>query len=362
MSEQKLRALMQRDAVEPSEGFDERIALQLKNLTRKEEPRMKRTASIIAAFALVLVLGMSTALAALNDDANQLLYQIWPQAAMALRPINLVSENQGIRMEVVSASLSGTKSLVTLTMQDLDGDRIDESTDLFDSAILQLPYDGSGTCIQTGYDPETKTASFAVYMDFNIDRPNESDKVSFRVSRFLSHKREQTVDLTQYITSTIKEADSMPVPAIRGWSGSPSSNDERQEVTDKARRLRVLNTRNSLEIPIVDGVTLTGIGMIDGAFHVQIRYSDVHHTDNHGFLTLTSSDGKTYADAGLPEIGSVSWFGENHDSWEEYIYEQYPENLSEATLQGTFTTASPATEGDWYVTFPLSLIQVQEKQ
>ena len=119
----------------------------------------------MVAFALVVVLGMSTALAALNDDVNQLLYRIWPQAAMALRPVNLISESQGIRMEVVSASLNGTESLVTLTMQDLEGDRMDETTDLFDSAILQLPYDGSGTCIQTGYDPETKTASFAVYMD-----------------------------------------------------------------------------------------------------------------------------------------------------------------------------------------------------
>ena len=362
MTEQKLRTVMQRSAVEPSAGFDERIALQLKNLPRKEEPKVKRRASIIAVLALVLVLGMSTALAAFNDDVNQLLYQIWPQAAMALRPVNLVSESQGIRMEVVSAVLNGTESLVTLTMQDVEDDRIDETTDLFDSAILQLPYDGSGTCILTGYDPETKTASFAVHMDFNMDHPAESDKVSFRVSRFLSHKREQTVDLTPYIMGAAKEADSMPVPAIRGWSGSPASNDDHQAVADQVSRLRVLNTQRSLEIPIADGVTLSGIGMIDGAFHVQIRYSDILHTDNHGYLTLTGPDGKSYVNAGLPEIGSVSWFGENHDSWEEYIFEQYPENLSEATLQGTFTTASPATEGDWYVTFPLSLIQAQESQ
>ena len=360
MTEQKLRSLMQRDAAEPSEGFDERVALQLKKLTGKEEPRMKKTAGIIAAFALVLVFGMSTSLAAFNDDVNQLLYQIWPQAAMALRPVNLVSESQGIRMEVVSAVLNGKESLVTLTMRDLEDDRIDETTDLFDSAILQLPYDGAGTCVRTGYDPETKTVSFAVHMDFNMDHPAESDKVSFRVSRFLSHKREQTVDLTPYIMGTVEEADSMPVPAIRGWGGSPAGHDDHQAVTDKVSRLRVLNTQRSLEIPIADGVTLTGIGMIDGAFHVQIRYSDILHTDNHGFLTLSDHNGKSYADAGLPEIGSVSWFGENHSSWEEYIFEQYPEDLTEAILSGTFTTASPAIEGDWYVTFPLSLIQAQE--
>ena len=88
----------------------------------------------------------------------------------------------------------------------------------------------------------------------------------------------------------------MPVPAIRGWGGNPTNTDDHQANTDTVRRLRVLNTQNSLEIPIVEGVTLTGIGMIDGALHVQIRYSDILHTDNHGFLTLTDREGKTYRD------------------------------------------------------------------
>ena len=359
MIEQKLRTMMQRSAVEPSDEFDERIALQLKKLTRKEEPKMKRAASIIVAFALIVVLGMSTALAAFNDDVNQLLYQIWPQAAMALRPVNLASESQGIRLEVVSASLNGTESLVTLTMKDLEGDRIDESTDLFDSAILELPYDGSGTDILTDYNPETRTASFAVYMNFNVNHPVENGKVSFRVSKILSHKKEQTIDLTQLITSEIAEADSMPVPTIRGWSGTPADGADPQSATEKAHRLNVLNTNNSLEIPIVDGVTLTGIGIVDGTLHVQIRYSDIRHTDNHGFLTLTDSEGRNYENTGLPEIGSVSWFGENHDSWEEYIFEQYPEDLSDIILTGTFTTAAPAIEWNWFVTFPVSLIQTE---
>ena len=59
----------------------------------------------------------------------------------------------------------------------------------------------------------------------------------------------------------------------------------------------------------------------------------------------------------MQEIGSVSWFGENYDSWEEYIFDEYPEDLSQLVLQGEFTTANPAVEGDWYVTFPLSVIK-----
>ena len=358
MPEQKLKNFLYQNMSEPPKDFDERVHLHLSRLVTKEEPKMKRVSGFIIAFALILVIGMATALAAFNEDTNQLLYRIWPQAAQALKPVHLACESQGIRMEVVSATLDGSESLVTLTMQDLEGDRVDETMDLFDSAILQLPYDGSGTCMQTGYDPETKTASFAVYMNFNIDeRPAEGDKVSFRVSRFLSNKKEQTVDLTSLIPGEIIEAESMPVPAIRGWSGSPES-DRRDAAKEKARNLMVLNTNNSLEIPVVDGVTLTGIGIVDGSLHVQIRYTDIHHTDNHGFLSLSDKNGNSYAETlSKQEIGSVSWLGENYDSWEEYIFDDYPEDLSQIVLQGEFTTADPAVEGDWYVTFPLSVIK-----
>ena len=212
--------------------------------------------------------------------------------------------------------------------------------------------------MQTGYDPETKTASFAVYMKFNMDeRPAEGDKVSFRVSRFISNKRTQTIDLTPLIPGEITEAEFMPVPDIRGWSRSPAS-DRRDAATEIARNLMVLNTNNSLEIPVVDGVTLTGVGIVDGSLHVQIRYADILHTDNHGFLTLSDKSENSYEESTkIQEIGSVSWFGENHDSWEEYIFDEYPEDLSQIVLQGEFTTADPAVEGDWYVTFPLSVIK-----
>ena len=357
MSEQKLKNFLHQNISEPPKDFDGRVRLHLARLAAKEEPKMKRVSGFIIAFALILALSTATALAAFNDDVNQLLYQIWPQAAQALKPVNLSCESQGIRMEVVSATLNGSETLVTLTMQDLEGDRVDATMDLFDSAILQLPYDGSGTCVQTGYDMETKTASFAVYMKFDMDkRPAENDKVSSRVSRFISNKKTQTVDLTPLIPGDITETESIPVPAIRGWAGSPAS-DRKDDADEIARSLNVLNTKNSLEIPVVDGVTLTGIGIVDGSLHVQIRYTDIRHTDNHGFLTLSDKSGKSYEDSRrLQEIGHVSWYGENYDSWEEYIFDEYPEDLSQIILQGEFTTADPAVEGDWYVTFPLSVI------
>lgn len=360
MNENELRNILQKNRPEPPEGFDGHVQMQLARLIRKEKKTVKRKVCLVMAAVMVIIIGVTTALAAFNDDVNQLLYQIWPKAAQTLKPISLTCEDQGIRMEVVSATLNGQEALVTLTVQDLENDRIDETADLFDSAILQLPYDGSGTCMNTGFDPETGIASFAAYMKFEMDgQPAGNDKVTFRVSQILSHKKEQTIDLTPLIPGTIGEAESMPVPAIRGWSGLVDT-DGYDEASDQAvRAMKVLNTENSLEIPVTEGVTLTGVGIIDGVFHVQIRYTDIRHTDNHGFITLSDREGnEVYQESSIHQkIGSISWFGGNNDSWEEYIYEEYPEDLTQIVLQGDFITAQPAVEGDWHVTFPLSVIQ-----
>ncbi len=332
----------------------EKTAMEAERETRTHRMNGKRLLALAAAVALLLS-GAVGALAASSESVNDLLYRVWPWAAQALKPVNLSCEDQGIRMEVESAVLRGNEALVTLTMRDMTGDRLDETMDLFDSEALHLPYDGSGTCALLNFDAETRTASFAVYMKFDMDgSPAESDKVTFSVSQFLTKKRHVTVDLTPLL-GEIRAADTVPVPGrIRGGGGSGAlSGNEKNAV-------KVLNPENSLEIPVTEGVTLCGAGIADGVLHVQMRYDDIFHTDNHGFLTLSDADGKEYGHGELPDgIGSVSWFGRetNGDSWEEYLFTDYPENLENMALTGEFWTADPAVEGCWQVTFPLKNIQ-----
>lgn len=338
--------------------IDENMALRAEE--EKRIGKMNGKKLVVLAVAAALLLSCVTgAFAATNGDLNDLLYRVWPWAAQALKPVNLSCEDQGIRMEVVSASLQENEAVVTLTMQDVTGDRLDETVDLFDSADLQLPYDGSGTCTLLNYDPDTKTAAFALYMKF-AQTPTDTDtgKVTFSVSRFLSHKRETTVDLTSLI-GDIQEAETVPIPRpVRGIAGKEEAE------FNKAGSLKVLNPENSLEIPVTEGVTLTGIGFSEGILHVQMRYDDIFHTDNHGYVILKDKTGNEYGtEEGADGIFSVSWFDREtngvsfSDSWEEYFFAEYPENLSDAVLIGEFFTADPATEGNWTVTFPLDDIR-----
>ena len=317
--------------------------------------------ALALAAAAMLLMGTFTAVAAANETFNNaVLYRIWPWASQALKPVNLNCEDQGIRMEVVSAALEGNEATVLLTMQDLTSDRLDESVDLFDSAALYLPYDSSSTCTLLSYDADTRTATFALYMRF-YQQPAKSGKVTFSVSRFLSNKQEQEIDLTPLLGNISQSAAVLP-GKLRGWGGS-------QVIPARAaEQVKVLDPQNSLEIPVINGVTLTGVGLVNGILHVQMRYDDILHTDNHGFLTLYDQAGNQYGHGELPNgISSLSWFEKDRsgisssNSYQEYLFANYPQNLDELVLKGTFTTADPATEGNWQVTFPLSLIAKEEK-
>ncbi len=311
-----------------------------------EKPKVRRRGvrllALAAAMVLVLATGV-TALAAVSEPVNEMLYNIWPYAAQALKPVNMSCEDQGIRMEVLSVAVQGQETLVTLTMQDLTGDRLDETVDLFDTGNLLLPYDGSGTCMLTGYDAAEKKATFAVYMRFDTDRIGDA-KATFQVSKLLTGKRECTVDLTPYLELPLAQAETIQVPKLRGWGGSGSHRE--------VARMQVLDPANSREIEVTEGVTFAGAGLVDGALHVQLRYADIINTDNHGVLYLTDREGNIL-DTVSDGVTGLSWFDDNRDSWQEHIFDSLPLPVEELRLVGDFVTADPALEGNWQVTFPL---------
>ena len=72
-------------------------------------------------------------------------------------PVQKSDTNNGIKMEVVSADIRGDTARIYITMQDLIGDRVDETIDLYDSYDIRLPFDGTGFCGKVGYDPNTRT-------------------------------------------------------------------------------------------------------------------------------------------------------------------------------------------------------------
>lgn len=98
------------------------------------------------------------------SPAYEFLYTLSPSAAQKLKPVSMISEDNGIKIEVISAYVESGEAKILISVQDLEEDRIDETTDLFDSFSINTSFDCSSSCENIKYDAETETAVFDFYI------------------------------------------------------------------------------------------------------------------------------------------------------------------------------------------------------
>ena len=129
----------------------------------------------------------------------------------------------------------------------------------------------------------------------------------------------------------------------RGLSGDLFGSDGGKSVT-------VLKPGDAIASP-VDGVTLTGIGYVDGWLHVQVYYADILKTDNHGSISLVNRETGEQIECD----GSAAFFDDaGTGSYEDYVFTGIAADaLGTYALYGTFVTSAGPVEGNWSVTFPL---------
>lgn len=129
--------------------------------TVKRRP-YRRYAALAAAAVLCVLLTVPALAFAGVAPAYEVLYAISPAIAQTLKPVQLSCEDNGIRMEVISAAVQGNRADIYISIQDLTGDRIDETVDLFDSYQINRSFDGSATCQLASYDAQRKEATFLI--------------------------------------------------------------------------------------------------------------------------------------------------------------------------------------------------------
>lgn len=136
----------------------------------------------------------ATPLAARTEPVYQILYAVSPAAAQFFQPVQKSCEDNGIRMEVVSVQTEGDTDQAYIALTDLTGGRVDETTDLYDSYSMQVPFDSVSHCELAAFDSESGTALFRVSERTLDGQPIPGGKMTFSLSCFLSGK-ETTEDL-----------------------------------------------------------------------------------------------------------------------------------------------------------------------
>ncbi len=339
---------------------------------------MRRPLVIAAAVCLCIALAIPV-MAATIPSFNHLVSLVSPQIAQKLQPIELVSVSNGIKMEVVAAMNDDDTAVVYLTMQDLTGNRIDESMNLLDGFSI------SGANMLTSeivdFDAKTKTATLRL-MGSGGDKL-EGQKVTVHVNSFMSGKHvyrevDPGVDLTALLQDPETTALAINTPPVGGGELYPSGDGARWTVSlPQAPETTVFDMNNSpggggelypilreqgtievlkkdaLRIPLpgINFAEISNIGRVDGRLHVQVRWSR-DGVENHGYLYLTDAAGNII----YPSNVSLNHKAEGTSKYEENIFELDKMDLARFKLKGFFVAYDRQIEGNWQTTFTIEAV------
>lgn len=298
----------------------------------------------VAAVAALICFSSVPALAAADvKPAYNLLYSVSPALAQKLKPVNLSCVDQGIQMEVDSAYIHDDTAEAIICIQDLTGDRIDETVDLFDSYSIRNIKGSAATCSLLDYNEATGVAAFAVRMEQMDGSSLTGSKVTVSLSRLLCKKELFNGILEEISLSSVTDTPLLTDNVkIRGGGGAPRP--------DNAVFLQPASSPVSTPL---SGISVTGLGYENGKLHIQICYEDIGNTDNHGWIWLQNENGEL-----LDCSYDVSfWNSSLTDSYDEYIFELPYEELENYKIYAEFTNSGLLIEGDWQITFPMEQIK-----
>jgi hypothetical protein len=353
----------------------------------KGEEHVKRKFSFgIILVVILLVIGSLTTLAAGLEEVNELLYRFWPEAARALRPLNLSVEQGGIRMDVISATMNNEHLLITYSLTDLEGNRINDSTKC--STYLDIPpqideYYEHDSLIS--YDPEKHQALFGSFLEYNGFTPDNShdDTITFMLAG-LTFSESNSRELLPLMDGQEYKVDPVSCPEKLFKTGTVVLDDE--SARNPKELPKILNPENSLGIPVIDGIELSGIGWVDGMLHIQLHIPDylssanTKHTSSEYArymwnisLLATDPDGSqrsvTWSDEPFSGLLKESRFFYDELNWQdgdalwiEKIFPVSPDDMDLYTVEGSFDTCDmypELSQYEWRVSFPSDMILME---
>lgn len=338
------------EKIHPDEALVEKLLSRAgKAGGNKSARRIPKAAAIVAA-VLAISLAAPAALAA-SPTTYQWMYGLSPQMAQFFVPVNESCEDNGIRMEILSAHVDGNTVELYISLRDLTGDRVDETIDLFDSYAINTPFDSSGTCSLAEYDRETGTAVFLVSLTENSSRDLSGKKVTFAANRLLSHKAYQSDVRIGAIPDPFSHET-----MLLSFDAPPHSDYTLFSVSEYPvanRSVTVLTPSGSgLALSEQYACSITGIGWIDGQLHIQIATDQRLNRDAQVWLRLRATNGDI-AEPVKKYSFAQDASGEGRIDYEEYIFDIPQDEISDYTLYGDFSIAGLRTEGNWRVTFRL---------
>ena len=273
----------------------------------------------------------------------------YPEIADQLKPINLSSEKDGIRLELISGAVKGDETWAVYSLQDVEG--------RYPEAVINgyADFDYMMGSVYTGESPllyaDEKEHKYYYCVRAQYHQPVDTND------------RMVTFSMPFYEATCTAKLDLLELLKEHGTTGEGILSPELEPVYTAEGEVpreskKVLDYTKPLDIPVLDNVKLTGIGWIDGSLHIQF-----HNPDAHGFGDRASTNwgfGMDYdSDYWTEDLFDGASWDENGDGasdWQEEILNCTPETLEKLKPVVNMTVTDNIVDGDWEIRFPLRTI------
>lgn len=316
---------------------------------------------LTAVAAMLAVLLMATpVMAAYVEPINELLYQVSPEMAERFTPIQKSSVKNGIKMEVISASVHGNVAEMVVSFEDLEGNRITNDFmpefeirhySPFMTLVSGMRVEGL-TDDYSGYDPETGKATYL--LTFHCLEQNLAELFDNKISLISENGYRRLPSETFNFPLELTDTEIMTVQVERGYptdhvpevpfdgfgTGARGDNEEWNRRTE----YNIL-TPGETALELTMGAEITGIAFVDGQLHVQSRdLSNIVGCD----VILVDQKGNRIE----PSVYTTFTIdkGEDRGFYKEEVFDITEAEMGNYTLE-IAVNASERIDGPWKVTF-----------
>lgn len=316
---------------------------------------LRRALALAAAFALVLCLGGGVLAAA--PQLQQKLAVLGEETLQLLQPVNQVSEDQGVRMEVLAAVSDGQAAAVYIALQDTTGQgRIGPDTEMYTADV-------SGAIFTQGevvdYDQATGTAILRLTADGNQQLAGKKITVS-TTSITTGCVWNDPVDLGYTMEQVRRLTGQAPVQYTaqpRAWSATGPEMERYCDLLDQGRVPTLTGWSEALALPGVDWATVNAAGVVDGQLHIQVNQLGGMGKVNRLEFSLRDAAGSmvpcTELEVELGEEHEMGPFRSYNDLVEHVLIPPEDADPAQLTIQLETMTYDYLIEGEWSTTFCL---------
>lgn len=348
---------LNKQIVPKDELVDRMLTAATQPVVRNKVSRRLTLKPVLASTIIMIVLlavVVTPAAAARYPSFRRILYQISPEVTQWMTPVNEISISEGIKMEVVAAEIQEDTFKALITLEDLEGGRLDNSIDLNDSYVVDMPLNFIGHADFLGYDEGTALASFEVTLQTMNGEPIEPGKVTFSVNSLIGQKQV----LSGIVDTSLSDASTSPEMKRVMTTGGWGSNAAEQSEDDDAHWTGIpwaVVMRPVLNVATqIPGVEISAIGFIDDQLHIQYGVIGKLETDTHGSFFLQNAEGsRIEAISGL-SFASHILNKTNRVDYEEVVFDLSAADASDYEIGAGFSVPALHIPGHWQVTFELA--------